>query len=293
MASKSVSIILPNYNHAQYLQERLDSLFNQTHQDFEVIILDDASTDGSQNILTPYKDHPKVTHFIINEKNTGSPFKQWEKGITLATGEYIWIAESDDFCDINFLESQLQHLGDAHAVVSKTLIVDKKGTVSHEHVHPIFVKGSPVLLTTIDFLSCPISNISAVLFKNTFKNDAITMAFSQHHIIGDVFFYFENFNSKTILYNSHTSSYLRRPTLSVSNLSNKSLGYFSNYFKEHIEFIKYVRTMDLMSYRQLFKPYIKKYFNKIRNRVPTDKKRSLSYFMLYLKYKYFLNFGFR
>lgn len=98
-----VSIILPNYNHAKYLRERLDSIFNQSFQDFEVILLDDCSTDNSVEILEKYTKHPKVSHFIVNKVNSGSTFKQWKKGIDLASGEYIWIAESDDVADNDFL----------------------------------------------------------------------------------------------------------------------------------------------------------------------------------------------
>ena len=99
-----VSIIIPNYNHLSFIQERLDSVFNQTYQDFEVILLDDKSSDGSDEILLEYSNHLKVSHCIINKENSGSPFKQWEKGIELASGEYVWIAESDDFSESNFLE---------------------------------------------------------------------------------------------------------------------------------------------------------------------------------------------
>ena len=116
-----VSIILPNYNHAKYLQDRLDSIFNQTYQNFEVIILDDASTDDSLLILNCYKDHPKVSHFVVNTENSGSPFKQWKKGLSLAKGDCVWIAESDDICDLNFLESQLKCLETADVSVAKTI----------------------------------------------------------------------------------------------------------------------------------------------------------------------------
>lgn len=103
-----VSVIIPNFNHAPFLVERIDSILNQTFQDFEILILDDASTDSSLEVLNAYKQHPKVTHFIVNEINSGSPFKQWRKGIELAKGNYIWIAETDDFADITFLEQTLK-----------------------------------------------------------------------------------------------------------------------------------------------------------------------------------------
>ena len=99
-----VSVIIPNYNHAPFLNQRINSVLNQTFQDFEVIILDDCSTDDSRKVIKEYKNHPKISHIIFNETNSGSPFKQWEKGISLAQGEWIWIAESDDWCDRIFLE---------------------------------------------------------------------------------------------------------------------------------------------------------------------------------------------
>lgn len=103
-SSPLISIIVPNYNHENYLKQRLDSIFNQTYQNFEVILLDDCSTDGSRNILSEYALNPKVAHCIFNNKNSGNTFTQWQKGIELAVGDFIWIAESDDYCDNNFLE---------------------------------------------------------------------------------------------------------------------------------------------------------------------------------------------
>ncbi len=74
-----VSVIVPNYNHASYLVARIESILNQTYQDFELILLDDCSTDDSREVLLKYKDNPKVTHLVFNEQNSGSPFIQWQK----------------------------------------------------------------------------------------------------------------------------------------------------------------------------------------------------------------------
>jgi glycosyltransferase involved in cell wall biosynthesis len=99
-----VSVIVPNYNHAPYLRQRIDSILAQTFQDFELILLDDASTDDSRSILSSYSGNPHVSAIHFNEKNSGSTFKQWNKGVRPARGEYIWIAESDDYADPRFLE---------------------------------------------------------------------------------------------------------------------------------------------------------------------------------------------
>jgi glycosyltransferase involved in cell wall biosynthesis len=108
-----VSVILPNYNHDRYLKRRIDSILSQTYQDFELLILDDCSTDNSRAIIEEYRSQPKVTHIIYNEVNTGSPFKQWDAGITLAQGELIWLAESDDIAENNFLERLVPLLANA------------------------------------------------------------------------------------------------------------------------------------------------------------------------------------
>ena len=99
-----VSVIVPNYNHSRYLKQRIDSILNQTYQDFEIILMDDKSPDNSISILKEYTSHPKVSDLLLNDINSGSTFKQWEKGVANAKGEYIWIAESDDWADPLFLE---------------------------------------------------------------------------------------------------------------------------------------------------------------------------------------------
>ena len=107
--SPRVSIIVPNYNHARYLPDRLLSIEQQTYQDFEIILLDDCSTDNSRDLIFNYASNPKVSQCILNEKNSGSPFIQWVRGISLAQGEWIWIAESDDLADPMFLQSMLKY----------------------------------------------------------------------------------------------------------------------------------------------------------------------------------------
>lgn len=102
-----VSVIVPNYCHAPYLRDRIECILNQTFQNFELILLDDCSTDNSSEILLSYKNHPKVSHVVINEKNSGNTFLQWEKGVSLAKGKYIWIAESDDYADEAFLDAMM------------------------------------------------------------------------------------------------------------------------------------------------------------------------------------------
>lgn len=105
-----VSVIVPNYNHAPYLEERINSILGQSFQDFEVILLDDCSTDGSRRILERFASHNERIRFVPNQTNSGSPFAQWNKGVELAQGAFIWIAESDDAAEPELLEENVRML---------------------------------------------------------------------------------------------------------------------------------------------------------------------------------------
>ncbi len=105
-----VSVVVPNYNHAQYLHQRIQSILNQTYKNIELILLDDASTDDSLDILKQYAQTLPRTRLIVNARNSGSPFAQWNKGVEMAQGPLVWIAESDDSAQPELLETLVQKL---------------------------------------------------------------------------------------------------------------------------------------------------------------------------------------
>lgn len=88
MNNPLVSVIIPNYCHARYLDERITSVLNQTYENFEVIILDDCSPDdgASKAVIEKYSDNSHISHIVFNEQNSGSTFKQWNKGFQLSKG---------------------------------------------------------------------------------------------------------------------------------------------------------------------------------------------------------------
>ncbi|MFN4300089.1 MAG: glycosyltransferase family 2 protein [Thermaurantimonas sp.] len=139
-----VSVIVPNYNHAPYLTERLKSIENQTYKNIELILLDDCSTDGSIEILRNWAASRPYTQLIINKNNSGSPFAQWNKGLSIASGKYVWIAESDDACEPNLLEvlvNMLENEKDASLAFSQSILIDKVGNKLHsfnEHYKFVF-----------------------------------------------------------------------------------------------------------------------------------------------------------
>jgi glycosyltransferase involved in cell wall biosynthesis len=218
-----ISIIVPNYNHGKYLKERMESILNQTFKDFEVIILDDLSTDDSKEVIERYRDNPKISHIIYNSKNSGSPFKQWQKGIELAKGKYVWIAESDDFCASNFLEVAVAELqqSNAQVFVAKSVRVDENSKTVDEFEWWYEDLGGErwkfdYINTCEDeikrYLSkkCTIINTSAVVFTNSPKLSSFLNRITKFKSCGDWLFWLMYFaDSKTIAYSTATSNYFR------------------------------------------------------------------------------------
>jgi glycosyltransferase involved in cell wall biosynthesis len=171
-----VSVIVPSYRHAAYLRQRLDSIIHQTFSDFELILLDDNSPDHSREILTEYAADPRAScHF--NEVNSGSTFRQWNKGLSLARGEYIWIAESDDYADSLFLESTVRVLEsnrNVGLVFCRSNLVDSAGRdVSRpaqwrdpRYRQDFVCPGRTAIREILMFKpGSPILNVSGVLFR--------------------------------------------------------------------------------------------------------------------------------
>ena len=167
-----ITIIVPNYCHAKYLDQRIQSILNQTYQHFELIILDDCSPDdgASKAVIEKYRSNPHVSHIVYNEQNSGSTFKQWEKGIGLAKGEYVWIAESDDFCELTLLDelvSQIKEHPSCSLAYALSQQVDDNGKFKGHVVKPLanrFLKGLDFIRR---YMCCenPVYNASSAIFK--------------------------------------------------------------------------------------------------------------------------------
>ncbi|MGI4751819.1 MAG: glycosyltransferase family 2 protein [Janthinobacterium lividum] len=171
-----VSVIIPSYNHAEYLQERINSVLHQSYTNFEVIILDDASQDESKEIIEQHNHNFQIVHQVFNIQNSGSPFLQWKKGIELAQGKYIWIAESDDTCNLFFLETLTSILENNSSLLA--IYVDSERDIKNWTTTKFRPDCELQIFEGSDFikknmLTSPIIvNASAVLFrKDAIKKD--------------------------------------------------------------------------------------------------------------------------
>ncbi len=105
-----VGILVPSHNHSRYLKSRIDSILDQSFQDFTVYIVDDGSSDTSWDLLQDYSGNPQIKMFR-NYKPSGSPFSQYSRFIGGPSHhQYWWIAESDDAAQRDFLERTISIL---------------------------------------------------------------------------------------------------------------------------------------------------------------------------------------
>lgn len=114
-----VSVVVPNYNYEKYICQRLESVIMQSYPIFELIVLDDQSTDESVLLITEFLKSFDAPHrLLVNEQNSGSVFRQWQRGVEIARGDLVWIAEADDLADQKFLERLIPFFNDPQVVLA-------------------------------------------------------------------------------------------------------------------------------------------------------------------------------
>jgi glycosyltransferase involved in cell wall biosynthesis len=224
MMSPKVSVIIPNYNHGVYLRERIESVLNQTFKDFELIILDDCSTDNSTEVIHQYSNHPLVSAIVINDKNSGSPFKQWQKGILLAKGEWLWIAESDDSADPQFLEKFVnalegqQNIGliycDSHIVNEQGVLgtfadLKNRKFITNRWSHN-YRNSGPDEIENFLLPAGTINNTSAVLFNMKVLHEVNPFDLNLRYI-GDKYAFVKILSKSDVLYISEGLNFYRDP----------------------------------------------------------------------------------
>ena len=134
-----VTVICISYNHENFLKESLDSVLNQTYQFLEVIIVDDASKDGSINIIESYAKENKSVVTIFNKINKGV-CASFNKALTLAKGKYIIDLATDDVMELDKVEKQVnffEQLDDSYGVVyTNALHIDENSNPLGLHFNP-------------------------------------------------------------------------------------------------------------------------------------------------------------
>lgn len=232
-----VSVIIPNYNHERYLKQRIDSVLAQTFTDFELILLDDCSTDNSPQILLSYQDNSHVSRILINSANSGSPFAQWEEGIRQARGKYIWIAESDDSAEPEFLSltvAQLEAHPEVRLCLTGSYIIDEDNQLlPTKGFDPWKKDGKPYYFSSDDYLSThmlhtnSVYNASMVLFRRERCLSGIATSYRDMRYCGDWLFWIEQIRKGGVIEIHQRLNYFRKHrnnTTHKGTLEGNSLG---------------------------------------------------------------------
>ncbi|MES2239804.1 MAG: glycosyltransferase [Bacteroidota bacterium] len=262
-----LSIIIPSYNHAEFLLERLESILNQTYKDWEAIIIDDQSKDNSVEIIRGFiSENPdfKIKHFIINDTNSGSGYFSWQKGIELAETEYIWIAETDDYSESSFLEKLVSVLdknkevslafSGSNYVENGSIIYDSTNRTKDLEVEP---KNYRVISNNIFFDKMPfntyITNGSSVVFRK--PKFGIPFEIFNNRLCSDIFLWSYLLQNSSFAFLNDNLNFFRRHEGSTSSFLSKNK--LETVYHERAKYLNYFNQTD--KYNQFINHYLKYY----------------------------------
>lgn len=240
----TISVIIPNYNYARYLPERINSILNQTYQPSEIIFLDDNSRDDSVEVAEKLLSNATIPYRIIKNDTNNGVFKQWVKGINLSRSELLWIAEADDFCDNKFLEQMKVAFIDKSVGISycQSKLVDIDGCIIQNDVLTHTNEISPTKWLR-NYKNIGVNEIrEAFMFRNIIVNSGSCLirkgSISSQNIeqlesykyCGDWFLYSQICKHHDIVYYSHNYNSFRRHSNAVTNKFRKTDVYLEEVF---------------------------------------------------------------
>ena len=233
-----VSVVVPNYNHARYLDQRLASIFNQSYRNVEILLLDDASKDDSVEMLRRLAAaSPFPCRLLVNKQNAGNVSRQWRKGLGAAKGDLVWICESDDFCEPDFLERLVRHFRDRSVMLAfgRIQLTNEEGEINpwldryRETAEPgiwqdVVVRPAREWFSKAMGVNNVIANVGGCVFRNIPLPASVWERAQQYRIVGDWFLYSRLALGGRIAFDPGAIAYFRQHT------SNTSAGNFNKLF---------------------------------------------------------------
>lgn len=213
-----ISIIIPVYNVEKFLRRCLDSILSQTFTDYELIIIDDGSTDQSGKICDEYKEIDRRITFVIHQENQGSSAAR-NAGLSLCRGKYISFVDSDDWVEPHYLQSMLDCAEKEHA----DLVISSFIRVSSDNP-TLYNRNEPKDLSKRAVISGYFSNLHAGLWnklvlRELFIENAIT--FPQYNYYEDMVVSIKiTIAASNIVYNDTPSYHYVVHNSSMTHLQN-------------------------------------------------------------------------
>ncbi len=164
-----ITVITPSYNHCRFLPARISSILDQTNQDFEWIVIDDGSSDGSQKVWNHFCGADPRVRLLFHDSNKGLSATT-DEAIAISGGEYVVRAESDDFCRNDFLQRLSEvldsnpNVGMVHALTRNLDPAGRAWFGAGAHHFPTVVPGETAFTTIV--LGNPVSGPSTMVRRD-------------------------------------------------------------------------------------------------------------------------------
>ncbi|WP_179187134.1 glycosyltransferase [Sphingomonas sp. TZW2008] len=235
-----VSVIVPNFNHARFLPQRFGSIFAQTYRNIELIVLDDASTDDSLAVINrELADCPFPYRTAFNDIGTGNPFRQWERGMEMAKGELIWICESDDYAELDFLERLVPGFAELSVKMALGRIefcrsdgTPMAGMAGFREAAEPGIWDEPVSRPAAHWFHGAfakrniVANVGGCVFRRQAVPPAIWNEASRFRIAGDWYLYIHLLGGGKLAYSPDAVSYFRQHDANTSARNFDKLHYY-------------------------------------------------------------------
>ncbi len=251
--TKKVSVVVPNYNYKRFLKKRISSILRQEYPISELIVLDDASTDGSQAKIRELLQ--EVQRRLPNlkvktdfrKKNSGKTIRQWRRGFELAEGDFVWIAEADDLARKGFLAEVMKGFEDPEVLLSYTesAIINGLGMVvvpdfrwsrdkeKTGHFDKSYIRDGEEEIREIMAVRCTIPNVSAAVFRKKQWMLQLLDEAAKFQQAGDWYFYAKVLERGKIAYNRKSLNCFRVHNGSATKGSNEGGKHYQEVVKMH------------------------------------------------------------
>lgn len=266
-----ISVIVPVYNVEDYLHRCIDSILSQTYRDFELILVDDESTDNSGSICEDYKRVDNRVH-VIHKKNGGVSSAR-NAGISVATGEFITFFDSDDYVKEDYLQRMIQSIEENNADLSVCGFdeVGENGNIINtfvEEERTVQLYNAESVITFIfNVLSgVPVWSVWCRMWRTSIiKENSIAFCETSENYAEDLTFYLEYLlYCKSISFMDYVGyNYFQRGNSMMHkckekyklNAVNENSSFLYKYFNKNIDMKKYIQYFPIIHFLMMDTEY--------------------------------------
>ncbi|MBQ6099794.1 MAG: glycosyltransferase family 2 protein [Methanobrevibacter sp.] len=264
-----ISVILPVYNSEDYLKECLDSILNQSFKDFEILCIDDGSSDGSLDILNEYKDKDERI-IVVSQENIGVA-KTRNETLNRVNGNYVYFMDSDDYLDSNTFKKLYANItsNESDFCIMKTIFVNGE----EEYKFPAF-------------------ELDKEFGKVNFNNFTFTYKDAKKHVLNDLFAPWLKFYRKDFLKSSdeftfpEIKSYSDAPFHVKTMLNAEKISFvpeYLYYYRENDDSLVHSssNTINFFKLSDIIEEYLRNnnFFDELQDEFYTFKTSKLVYYM--------------